>query len=141
VPLYGRRDTERLDLTLRSNVTVAEGLSVEFFGQLFGARGRYRDFRILSDPDVQNAFSAYPRRHDFARSSFIANAVLRWEFRPGSELFVVWSQDRRLRRDDPFFRERRPASPYDRPTGRRLTDAFREVPRNAFIVKLRYTLR
>jgi len=141
VPLYGRRDTERLDLTLRSNVTVAEGLSVEFFGQLFGARGRYRDFRILSSPGDQDAFSAYPRRHDFARSSFIANAVLRWEFRPGSELFVVWSQDRRLSRDDPFFRDRRTASPYDRPTGRRLTDAFRDVPRNAFIVKLQYTLR
>jgi hypothetical protein len=141
VPLYGRRDTERLNLTLRSNVALTTDLSFEFFGQLFGARGRYRDFRILSAPDDFDAFGAYPRRHDFARSSFIANAVLRWEFRPGSELFVVWSQDRRLRRDDPFFRERRPASPYDRPTGRRLTDAFREVPRNAFIVKLRYTLR
>jgi hypothetical protein len=141
VPLYGRRDTERLDLTLRSNVTVAKGLSLEFFGQLFGARGRYRDFRILSGPTDQSPFSAYPRRHDFARSSFIANAVLRWEFRPGSELFVVWSQDRRLHRTDPFFRGRREASPYDRPPGRRLTDAFRDVPRNAVIVKLQYTLR
>lgn len=28
VPLYGRRDTERLNPTLRSNLTVAEGLCV-----------------------------------------------------------------------------------------------------------------
>lgn len=32
-------------------------------------------------------------------------------------------------------------SPYNRPTGRRLTDAFRDGPRNTFIVKLRYTIR
>ncbi|MFB6230551.1 MAG: DUF5916 domain-containing protein [Salinibacter sp.] len=140
-PVYGRRDTERLNLTLRSNVALTKDLSFEFFGQLFGARGRYRDFQILSDRDDLNSFDAYPKRHDFARSSFIANAVLRWEFRPGSELFVVWSQDRRLRRTEPFFRDRRSSSPYNRPAGRRLTDAFRDVPRNAFIVKLRYTIR
>jgi hypothetical protein len=141
VPIYGGRDTERLNLTLRSNVALTTDLSFGFFGQLFAARGRYEDFRILSDTDDFDAFGAYPRRHDFARSSFIANAALRWEFRPGSELFVVWSQDRRLSRDDPFFRDRQAGTPYDRPTGRRLTDAFRDVPRNAFIVKLRYTLR
>ncbi len=141
VPMYGSRDTERINLTLRSNVALTTDLSFEFFGQLFAARGRYQDFRVLSDTDDFDAFGAYPRRHDFARSSFIANAVLRWEFQPGSELFVVWSQDRRLNRDDPFFRDRRASSPYDRPTSQRLTDAFRDVPRNAFIVKLRYTLR
>jgi len=141
VPVYGRRDTERLDLTLRSNVALTKDLSFEFFGQLFGARGQYQDFQILSDRDDLNAFESYPRRHDFARSSFIANAVLRWEFRPGSELFAVWSQDRRLREDDPFSADRRATSPYNRPTGRRLTDAFRDVPSNAFILKLRYTIR
>ena len=141
VPVYGSRDIERLDLTLRSNVALTKNLSFEFFGQLFGARGRYQDFQILSDRDDLNAFESYPRRHDFARSSFIANAVLRWEFRPGSELFAVWSQDRRLREDDPFFADRRATSPCNRPTGRRLTDAFRDVPSNAFILKLRYTIR
>ena len=140
-PVYGRRDTERLDLTMRANVALTTDLSFEFFGQLFGARGRYRDSRVLSAPDDLSEFEAYPRRHDFARSSFIANAVVRWEFRPGSELFAVWSQDRRVSRDDPFFRDQRADSPYARPAGRRLTDAFREVPRNAFILKLRYTLR
>lgn len=141
VPVYGRRDTERLDLTVRSNLAVTRNLSFEFFGQLFAARGRYRSFRILSAPDDLAPFAAYPRRHDFARSSFIANAVLRWEFRPGAELFAVWSQDRRLSRDDPFFRRQERRTPYARPTGQRLTDAFAEVPRNVFLLKLRYTFR
>lgn len=138
VPIYGTRDTERLSLTLRSNVALTRTLSFEFFGQLFGARGRYQDFRVLSSPDDFDSFSAYPKRHDFATSSFLTNAVLRWEFRPGSELFLVWSQDRRLDEDNPFFYDRRRSSPYDRPTTARLTDAFEDFPRNAFIVKLRY---
>ena len=140
-PVYGRRDTERLDLTMRANVALTTDLSFEFFGQLFGARGRYRDSRVLSAPDDLSEFEAYPRRHDFARSSFIANAVVRWEFRPGSELFAVWSQDRRVSRDDPFFRDQRADSPYARPAGRRLGDALRAGASNAFILKLRYTLR
>ncbi|MGH7720945.1 MAG: hypothetical protein ACREON_19125, partial [Gemmatimonadaceae bacterium] len=31
---------------------------------------------------------------DFDVLSFRSNAVLRWEWRPGSTLFVVWQQDR-----------------------------------------------
>jgi len=138
VPLYGTRDTDRTSLTLRSNVAVTRNLSVEFFGQLFAARGRYRDFRILSSRGDFDSFVAYPKRHDFATSSFLTNAVLRWEFRPGSELFVVWSQNRRLSRDDPFFYDQRRSSPYERATMARLTDAFDDFPQNAFIIKLRY---
>ena len=138
VPLYGTRDTDRTSLTLRFNVAVTRNLSVEFLGQLFAARGRYRDFRILSSRNDFDSFVAYPKRHDFATSSFLTNAVLRWEFRPGSELFVVWSQNRRLSRDDPFFYDQRRSSPYERATMARLTDAFDDFPQNAFIIKLRY---
>lgn len=139
VPVYGARDTERLNLTLRSNVTLTRNLSMEFFGQMFAARGRYDDFRILSSRDDMDAFGAYPKRHDFATSSFLTNAVLRWEFRPGSELFLVWSQNRRLSRDDPFFYDLQRSSPYERSTTARLTDAFDDFAQNAFILKLRYT--
>ncbi|MFB6098453.1 MAG: DUF5916 domain-containing protein, partial [Salinibacter sp.] len=139
VPVYGARDTERLNLTLRSNLALTRHLSFEFFGQLFAARGRYQDFRILRTPDEMRAFSAYPRRHDFATSSFLTNAVLRWQFRPGSELFLVWSQNRRLPHEDPFFYDQRRTSPYNQSTVDRLTDAFNDFPRNAFILKLQYT--
>jgi len=140
VPIYGERDTERLNLTLRSNVTLTRDLSIEFFGQLFGARGRYRNFRILSSRDDFDQFAAYPKRHDFATSSFLSNAVLRWEFRPGSELFVVWSQSRSLDRDDPGDYDPQIRSPYTRSMPARLTDAFSDFAQNRFIVKLRYLL-
>jgi hypothetical protein len=138
VPVYGERDTDRLNLTLRSNVTLTPDLSVEFFGQLFGARGRYQHFRILSSKDDFDRFGAYPKRHDFATSSFLSNAVLRWEFRQGSELFVVWSQNRSVERNDPFFADQRPRSPYDRSPPARLVDALDDFAENSFTVKLRY---
>ena len=34
---------------------------------------------------------------DFNARSFRSNMVLRWEWRPGSTLFVVWQQDRSAR--------------------------------------------
>ena len=34
------------------------------------------------------------RNRDFNTLSFRSNVVLRWEWRPGSTLFVVWQQDR-----------------------------------------------
>lgn len=34
------------------------------------------------------------RNPDFNVRTFRSNLVLRWEYRPGSTLFVVWSQDR-----------------------------------------------
>jgi hypothetical protein len=138
VPVYGERDTDRLDLTLRSNITLTPDLSIELFGQLFGARGRFQNFRILSSRDDFDQFGAYPKRHDFATSSFLSNTILRWEFRPGSELFVVWSQSRSIDRDDPVFADQRRHSPYDRSPSARLTDAFDDFATNSFIVKLRY---
>jgi hypothetical protein len=138
VPVYGDRDTDQLNVTLRSNLTLTRSLSLELFGQLFGARGRYQHFRILSSRDLFDRFAAYPKRHDFATSSFLSNAVVRWEFQPGSELFVVWSQNRSFDRDDPFFYDQQTRSPYTRSTPGRLTDAFSDFAENSFIVKLRY---
>lgn len=140
VPVYGARDTRRLNATLRSTVTLTPDVSVELFGQLFAARGRYDAFRIHQNRDALADFDAYPKRHDFASYSFLSNAVLRWEFRPGSEVFFVWSQSRRDRDRAPFFVGEQP-SPYERTTGERLADTFSVFPRNALTLKVRYLLR
>ena len=36
------------------------------------------------------------RNNDFNVRSFRSNLVLRWEWRPGSTLYLVWQQDRRV---------------------------------------------
>lgn len=140
VPVYGARDTRHLDFTLRTNVTLTPTLSIEYFGQLFAARGQYDQFQLLPDPDNLHRLDTYPKRHDFSFSSFISNAVLRWEFQPGSELFLVWSQDRRRDLDDPFFFDAARSSPFNQTNVDQLGDTFTIFPQNTFLIKVRYTI-
>jgi hypothetical protein len=71
-------------------------------------------FRLLGDPD-------------FTFRSLRGNAVLRWEYRPGSALFVVWQQDRSGQ------------YPYgDLQWSRDPADLLREPGRHVFLVKATY---
>ncbi len=138
VPVFGRRNTRSVDLTVRGTVTFTPHLTLQLYGQVFAARGRYKDFQFLQNRDQLADFDAYPKRDDFVFSRFQSNVVLRWEFRPGSRFFVVWTQSRRA--DDalnplgPW-----PHSPYDRAIGDQLRDTFDVLPDNILLVKLNYT--
>jgi hypothetical protein len=66
---------------------------------------------------------------DFNFRSLRGNAVLRWEYRPGSALFFVWQQ------------ERSGAEPFgDFRLGRDAGAIFRQPARNVFVVKATYWL-
>ncbi len=84
-----------LDLTTRFNVTLTPDLSLQLWAQPFVATGDYRDLRSLARPRsfdfVPYADSAALGDLDFAYRSLRGNAVLRWEYRPGSTLFLVWT--------------------------------------------------
>jgi hypothetical protein len=102
--LFGRRyfvsDLEQATLSLntRLNYTFNPDLSLEVFLQPFisavdfGETTRYlaepRTFRFVDDPVTP------VRGADFNLRSLRGNAVLRWEYRPGSTLFVAWQQRR-----------------------------------------------
>ncbi|MBO6575574.1 MAG: carbohydrate binding family 9 domain-containing protein [Rhodothermales bacterium] len=135
--VFGSRDTRSMDVTLRSDVTFTPKLSVQFYGQLFGARGRYDGFQLQTGQDDLAAFDHHPKRHDFSLSRFQTNTVLRWEYRPGSTLYLVWSQSRgESLRLDPL--DNLSASPYDVGSFSQLTDTFDFFPANAFLIKLNY---
>ncbi len=137
VPIFGRRDTRSLDISLRSSVTFTPNLSLQLYGQLFVASGRYDQFSLLQDRDTLTPFDGFPKRYDFSRRSFQSNVVLRWEYRPGSTIFIVWSQARSTRETiDPFDLTGR--SPYDTATLTRLGDTFDLFPTNVFLIKLNY---
>src|SRR5690606_2908004 len=57
---------------------------------------RLEDGRYTVDPDGEAgaAPSQTFRNPDFNFRSLRGNAVLRWEWRPGSTLYLVWQQDR-----------------------------------------------
>ena len=74
-PVFGTRDTRSVDFTVRSSITFTRNFSLQLYGQLFVARGRYDQFQILQDRDTLVPFEAFPKRDDFAFSSFQANTV------------------------------------------------------------------
>ena len=125
LPVFGARDTRALDLALRTNVTFRPNLSLQLYTQLFAARGRYRDFHFLAAPDDLRPLDAYPKRRDFDVESLLSNAVLRWEYRPGSTVFVVWSHTRLGEDDAVRFFDPDAESPFATPT---LTPTRRRVP-------------
>jgi len=52
--------------------------------------------QLRIDPDAAGPASAFSMaRPDFSLRSLRANAVFRWEFRPGSSLFIAWTETRR----------------------------------------------
>ena len=138
VPIFGDRDTRSIDVTLRSNVTFTRTMSLQLYTQLFAAKGRYSRYRILTSPSEAVPYAAYPKRHDFALNVFNTNLVFRWEYRPGSTLFLVWSQGRQGDYADTFPLDGR--SPYALSTTDRLFDTFSIWPTNVFMIKMNYLL-
>jgi len=82
------------------------------------------------DPDDAGAAASFTVRNpNFNSHSLRGNAVMRWEYRPGSALFLVWQQQR----------EGSEAS-FDFDTGRDVGAIFRERPTNIFMLKVAYWL-
>ncbi len=137
VPVFGYRDTRSLDFTLRGSFTFTSRFSLQLYNQFFFAKGIYGNFGILTDPDHMVDFPAYPKRRDFNYKNLQSNFVARWEYRPGSTIYFVWSHSRN-RRDDmnplaPWGR-----SIYEQTLGGQISDLFSVFPKNSFMIKIDY---
>ncbi|GAB5534075.1 MAG: hypothetical protein Rubg2KO_03240 [Rubricoccaceae bacterium] len=141
-PIFAQRNTRSAGITTRANVLFSSTLSLQLYGQLFSARGQFHDYQLLASRDELRPFDDYPRRRDFAFSTFNVNSVLRWEYRPGSSLYVVWTQ---ARNSDAFLDFVQTGSgsfdsPYETSTTEQFQDTFGTFPNNVFLVKLSYLL-
>ena len=119
--LLGHLHQNTLGLTFRANVFITPELTIQYYGSPFVSNGAYGGFKRVTTPRAGNyadrfsaftaqaityvpAFNAYRvsdggvtygfDNPDFEFRQFRSNLVGRWEFRPGSTLYVVWSQDR-----------------------------------------------
>jgi hypothetical protein len=136
--VFAHLDQTTVAVTLRFNYTVSPTLSLQLYGQPFVSGGNYAGFKELADGRSLDYAGRYtPYAYDIAANgdpdfnvkSFRTTNVLRWEFRPGSTLFVVWQQARENDAVPSGFR-----------FGRDLHDIFSVVPQNVFLVKFAYWL-
>ena len=121
-------------VTFRLNYTITPGLSLESYLQPFVSVGEYTDWRALADgrsKDDALRFRPYTKRgtpDGFRFGQLRTNNVVRWEYRPGSVLFFVWTQGR-----DAYT-----GAPTDFGVQPAWHEVFAQRPQNVFLVKASY---
>jgi hypothetical protein len=98
------------EIGTRADWTLSSRLSFQLYAQPFIASGDYHDYHALvaaRTRDYESIAAAF-RDPDFNFRSVRGSAVVRWEFRPGSALYIAWNENRadvapvsdfRIRRD------------------------------------------
>ena len=117
-----------LSASIRLNWTFTPRLSLQLYTQPLISSGDYFNYKELARPRSYE-FTPYltDRSDDFNFKSLRGNAVLRWEYLPGSTLFFVWTQSRSDYENFGNFRFNRSVD--------RLADAR---PDNIFLIKASY---
>lgn len=127
--VIGSRDLDELDIALRGIFTFTRTLSLQFYTQILLPRGRYTNFRRLDGPETLTPVTLQQQNFDFNLASFAANLLLRWEYLPGSTLFLVWTQSR-----DDFIPD------YRIDFGPRFRETFKLPHDDAILLKISYWL-
>ena len=111
-------------MSLRLNYNITPDLTIQYWGQPFLAAMNYSRFKVVTDPGAKDIADRYRilteeemtfdpdenryyvddnndgvsdydfRNPDNNYDQFLSNLVARWEFRPGSTIYLVWSQTR-----------------------------------------------
>lgn len=149
-------DRKTLSADIRIDYTFTPTLSLQAYFQPFIAVGRYSNFKEFKSPrtydfivygedgmsieetedgylldptggDDDDAF--FVENPDFNYKALVGTAVLRWEFKPGSTLYLVWTRNGYDSQHPGDFQFRRD-----------MVDLFRATTDNLFAVKVAYWL-
>jgi hypothetical protein len=120
--IFASIDRQTINASLRVNLNLSPDLTVQYWGQPFVASGRYYDHKYILNPMADrytDRFHTYSDlqmtagnenydidenldgtldysfgKSDFNVKEFLSNLVIRWEYSPGSSVYLVWSQTR-----------------------------------------------
>jgi hypothetical protein len=94
--IFAHVDRSTYSMEVRLNYTFKPDLTLDFYGEPFAASGRYDHFGELAAARTRLMIplTGTLPSEDFNVQSFRSNVVLRWEWRAGSTLYLVWQQDR-----------------------------------------------
>ena len=116
--LVGTIDRNTISSTLRFEYFVSPEISIQYYGNPYASIGKYENFREVTDASNRSLDLRYAglehllkpnntyllqkagnaeytiKNPDFNFQEFSSNLVGRWEFRPGSTLYLVWTNTR-----------------------------------------------
>jgi hypothetical protein len=128
-----RLDQTTRAVTLRLGVTATPNLSLQVYAAPFSTHGDFSNWLQVANArasqwtDRYRAFNGGdPGAFDFMQ--YRSNTVLRWEYRPGSALFLVWAQERTQSLDGAEARA----------AANGLAPLYRAHPANVFLIKGSY---
>jgi hypothetical protein len=156
--IFARINQKTLSASLRVNYNITPDLSIQYWGQPFLSSGKYTEFKKITDSraaEYADRFSLLPTNEltyigqdemyrvsnptgnslytfdqpDFNVKEFLSNMVVRWEYLPGSTIYLVWSQTRHQSIADGNFDFRND-----------MTDLFDNKPYNVFLLKMSFRL-
>ena len=134
--LFAHLDQKTTSMSFRIDYTATPTLTVQVYASPFVSKGSWSNLRELSSTPRATGYDARfqpftgPGPGDFNIKFFNSNFVVRWEYRPGSTLFLVWNQGR-----DDF----EPTQGTRDVTGD-FNKLFKAYPRNTFLIKASYWL-
>jgi hypothetical protein len=134
---FAHLEQKTLSLTWRLGYTFTPNTSLQVYASPFVSKGTYSDVREVAQARSASYEARYTPYTDpavaddpggFNVQELRSNVVFRWEYRPGSTLFLVWSQGRQA------------FSPFEghKTFGGDLGDLFRERANHTFLVKVSY---
>ncbi|HYH07841.1 MAG TPA: DUF5916 domain-containing protein [Thermoanaerobaculia bacterium] len=94
--VFGELDQRSFELGTRADWTLSSRLSFQLYVQPFIAAGDFHDYHVLARARSADytPYEGTVNDPDFNFRSVRGSAVVRWEFRPGSALYVVWNENR-----------------------------------------------
>ena len=155
VYLFGEIRQKTVAITFRADLAINPELTIQYYAQPYISAGKYNNFKQITDPiadkfaDRFHIFSGNEIVYDagnynidsngdgvsdfsipnpdFNFKQVRSNFVVRWEYRPGSTLYLVWSQGRTGSTATGNFSY-----------GNDFKDLYKITPHNVFLVKLSY---
>jgi hypothetical protein len=132
---FAHLDQTTVGLTFRVDYTASPTLTLQIYANPFVSKGTYSDVREVVNaragryadrfaPYGDPAVAGNPGGFNF--KEFDSNTVLRWEYRPGSSLYLVWSQGRQD--FEPAAGTRAVSGDFDR--------LFQAHPASTFLIKV-----
>jgi hypothetical protein len=157
--VFASIDRKTISTSFRVNLNLSPDLTFQYWGQPFVATGKYSDHKLITDATAgrygerfviytneQKSFNGDDLynidenldglkdydfdKNDFNVQEFLSNLVVRWEYNPGSTVFLVWSQTRSYSTDTGDME-------YFRDLGD-LFDGGNNKPHNVFLIKFSY---
>ena len=155
--LMAHIDRNTVNMSIRINYNITPDLTIQYWGQPFVATGEYTEYKYITNSKAEaltNRYQTYTKEQilynepseswfidentdgivdysfekpDFNVKEFLSNLVLRWEYMPGSTVYLVWSQTRNNYVNDGTF-----AFTND------VKNLFNEGAKNIFLVKFSY---